>query len=256
MPPRIWQVLFAWSPLLSIIGAAAGGVFLIRAILVTSNDEYTFGPDIPIAGAVLLLWGAGVWALLSPPSSTLAQEVDGASPSGVIWSLGRRFRAWNVGAAPVAGLLLGMLSAPSLDLLAEIVSGAPSESVHDPALLALGGCVLPVALITARFPLWGAELRSELLIVRGVLWTRRYRKSEIVSVHSHEVTGLSDYVLGVLFNSHRSVFYVMRMQLTTGRTKTLYASTSSKPDIDRAARIVTTWMAGAGAAVATAAARS
>lgn len=106
--------------------------------------------------------------------------------------------------------------------------------------------------LTARLPLWGAEIRFDRLIVRGALLTRRYRRGDIVSAQCQQVRGLADWILGILFNSPSMVFYVLRVRLETGRTKTLYASNSSKPDIDRAERIVTAWLTSKSAVATTA----
>jgi hypothetical protein len=145
-----------------------------------------------------------------------------------------------------------MLSGPSLEMVAEAVLGpTPGEAVDATALL-FGGSVLLGTYFTARLPLWGVEVRPDRLIARGVLLTRRYRRSDIARVKSLQVTGLADWMLGVLMNSPSTVFYVLRVQLSTGRTRTLYASHSSKPDIDRAARIVTAWLTSGRAVVSTA----
>lgn len=106
--------------------------------------------------------------------------------------------------------------------------------------------------LTAWMPLWGTEIRFDRLIVRGALLTRRYRRGDIVSAQCQQVRGLADWILGILFNSPSMVFYVLRVRLETGRTKTLYASNSSKPDIDRAERIVTAWLTSKSAVATTA----
>lgn len=239
----VWRALFRCSPLLSLLGAAAGGIFLVRVILVSSSSEYAFGADIPLLGIILVAWGVGVWAFLSPPDSALAHERGGVSQPLVIWSLGRRFRFWNVIAAPILGLLLVMLSGPVLDALAGVPSSLVPGGMNDPALPAIAIAVVLGAYFAARLPLWGAEMRGDRLIVRGFLLTRRYRRSEIESVRSSRVSGLADWMLGILMNSPTTVFYALRVHLKTGRTKVLYASHSSKSDIDRAARIVTAWLA-------------
>ena len=138
MPPRLWRAVFTWWPVFSLLDAGAGEILLVRILLISSSRESRFGLDMPIEAAVLVVWGASVVVLMNPPRSVLARRVAERPSRGQVWSLGRRFRIWNLLSAPVAGLLIVVLLAP----LGEAVSvhgptpGTPSAFLVGPFTVA------------------------------------------------------------------------------------------------------------------------
>src|SRR5690606_11932092 len=97
--PTLYWRLFRFSPLIMLIGMAAGGVLIIRSILVwgVEDEGYSFGLDIPISGAVLVLWAAAATLLLVPLPAIRARTAIGSGwGPALVWPLGRRFRVWNV----------------------------------------------------------------------------------------------------------------------------------------------------------------
>jgi len=239
VPPRLWTAVFTWSPVFSLLGAGAGGILLLRLLLISSSDEYHFGPDIPIEAAVLVVWGASVVVLMNPPRSVLAcQRVDGP-PRGHLWSLGRKFRVWNVSAAPAVGLLLVVLLAPLAEATSEqgLLPGTPSAFLVVPFTAAFALIVV----LVARIGWWGVELKGDVLIARGFLRSRRYQRDEIEAVWPGRVSGLGGWVLGLMMNNQGD-FFTVKIRRRGERTKTLYASHSTYRDAANAAQIVKVWL--------------
>lgn len=239
MPPRLWRAVFTWWPVFSLLGAGAGGILLVRILLISSSREYRFGIDMPIEAAGLVVWGASVIVLMNPPRSVLARQATERPPRGQVWSLGRRFRIWNLLSAPVAGLLLVVLLAPLGEAvnLQGLTPGTPSAFLMVPFTAA----ALVVAVFVARIGWWGVELREDVLIARGYLRSRRFRRDEIEAVWPGRVSGLGGCLLGVLMNNQGD-YFALNLQRSGERAKTLYASHSSHHDILHAAQIVKWWV--------------
>lgn len=239
MPPRLWRAVFTWWPVFSLLGAGAGGILLVRILLISSSREYRFGLDIPIEAAGLVVWGASVVVLMNPPRSVLARQTAERPPRGQVWSLGRRFRIWNVLSAPVAGLLIVVLLAPLGEAVIShgLTPGTPSAILVVPFTAAAP----VIAVLVARIGWWGVELRKDVLIARGLLRSRRFRRDDIEAVWPGRVSGLGGLLLGVLMNNQGD-YFALNLQRRGERAKTLYASHSSHDDVLNAAQIVKRWV--------------
>ncbi len=224
-----------------LFGMAAGGVLIIRSILVwgVEDTDYPFGIDIPIAAAVLVVWGCAAVALLTPPRSVLARR-DGANESAaLVWPLGRRFRLWTIIAAPVCGLLVAIAPFPILVALgwdpaipANLWLGLP---------MAIGLALFAAALtwIVLRGALHGVEITPTHLIARGYFITRRYQRDAIVSINAVTLKWWPNLVLSTLMS--REVEHTLQLSLVGGEEPMLYAANSHEHDVEIGAEMVRAW---------------
>ncbi len=212
----------------------------MRVILIsTGKPEYTFEPDIVVAVVGLLAWAGATLVLLSPPSSVLARYYGQKSLIGVVWSLGRRFRIWNVLAVPLGGLLLGLLAVVPIHVWTEGTTDLWNRLIVT-ALFAFASAF--TALFLVRLGICGVELTPTTLIARGYLLTRRYPRATVESAEPSELGILADFGLALLMNSG-GTFYTVKIRLQNGRTRLLYASNSSLADVEHGARVVDAWLA-------------
>lgn len=231
---QMWTAVYRYSALHSLVGVCAGGWLLLRSISISAVDGWGFGPDIPLAAVLVCLWAAGVFVLVNPPTSVVADVGVGRRPVGVLSTLGRRFRFWNVISAPISGLLLVFLAWPLIQALTE-----PKPAPWMPSLIAPYGVgFVVVATFAARIGRWGAELTPDVLMTHGFFLDRRYARDDIRAVTSARVTGVHEWLLGMLMNRPAVEFFALRVHLLSGKTKVLFASHSTEYDIQKAARIV------------------
>jgi hypothetical protein len=241
IPPTPYWRLFRLSPLIMLVGMAAGAVLIIRSILVwgVEDTDYPFGIDIPIAAVVLAIWACAAVALLTPPRSVLARR-DGANESAaLVWPLGRRYRLWTIIAAPVCGVLVAIAPFP-----------IPVALGMDPAIpanlwlglpMAIGVALFAAALtwIVLRGALHGVEITPTHLIARGYFVTRRYPRDAIVSVNAVSPKWWPYLVLSMLLNSN--VEHTLQLSLANGEEPMLYAANSHQHDVEIGAEMVRVW---------------
>lgn len=244
MSGAVWRRVFTWSPLISLIGAAAGGLLLTRLIFIFTGEEsivtgerhQTFGPDILAAVLVLAVWVVGAFVLLHPPPSELA-HVDGPRrPEGVVWPLARRFRAPSVWSTPVSGLVLVFIASLPIAFLAHVPA---TEAAGIASLFAVMAALL--AVFIARASVVGVQLTPTALIARGYLFTRRYPREAIDNVRRVKIRGLADWGMAILMNNS-SDYFALNIRFTSGRSRVLYASNSSPSDIELGVNIVRAWL--------------
>lgn len=240
----VYWWLFRLSPLIMLVGMAAGGVLIVRSILVwgVEGNDYPFAIDIPIAAAVLLLWAGAAALLLMPPESVLARRAGANSPAVLVWPLGKRFRLWTVISAPICGLLAAIAPFPipvalgwDPDIPANLWPGLP---------LAIGITLFAGALIwiVLRGALHGVELTPTHLIARGYFVTRRYKRDEIVSINAVQLKWWPFLVLTMLMN--RDVEHTLQLSLDSGSEPLLFAANSHEHDVEIGADMVRTWREG------------
>lgn len=241
IPPTLYWRLFRLSPLIMLVGMAAGGVLIIRSILVwgVEDTDYPFGIDIPIAAVVLAFWGCAAAALLTPPRSVLARRDGANEPAALVWPLGRRFRLWTIIAAPVCGLLVAIAPFPILVALgwdpaipANLWLGLP---------MGIGLALFSAALtwIVLRGALHGVEITPTHLIARGYFVTRRYPRDAIVSINAVTLKWWPNLVLSMLLN--REVEHTLQLSLVGGEEPMLYAANSHEHDVEIGAEMVRAW---------------
>lgn len=243
-PAAYWRLRF-FSPLIMLVGMAAGVVLIVRSILVwgVDGDEYPFGPDIPISAAALLLWVGAVALLMLPPRGVIALRSGPFDSRRLVWSLGRRFRAWNMIAAPVAGLAVFFsLSAVLLAVVSVVVAPAGAW------LLALGTVALAaiaigLGVLQMRGALHGVQLTPTHLIAHGYLRTRRYPRWEIVSINAVEVKFWPSILLRALTN--RDARHTIQLSLASGTEPVLLASNSHETDVEAGAEVIRAWRSAA-----------
>ncbi len=224
-----------------LVGMAAGGVLIVRSILMwgVEGSEYPFGIDIPIAAAVLVLWAGAAALLLMPPRAVLAPRSGAKTSAVLVWPLGKRFRFWNVIATPVSGLLAAIAPFP--------IPVALGWDPQIPANLLLG---LPIAIgitmfsgaliwIVLRGALHGVELTPTHLIARGYFLTRRYKRDEIVSINAVQLKWWPSLVLTMLMN--RDVEHTLQLSLYGGSEPLLFAASSHERDVEIGADMVRAW---------------
>lgn len=242
LSPRSYWRLLAWSPAIMLIGMASGAVLIIRSILVwgVDNDEYQFGPDIPLSAALLIAWAGVVALILLPPRGVLALR-SGPFDSRrlLVWPLGRRFRLWNMLAAPVCGVLVAFVpfAIPTALGWNPGIPASPWVGLPLSAGLTLvaGGLVG----IVLRSALHGVELTPTHLIARGYLWTRRYPRHQIVSVNAVALRFWPSALFWMLMNS--DVEHSLQLYLADGRQPLLLASNSHEADVTAAAKTIRAW---------------
>ncbi|MGC5225414.1 hypothetical protein ACPW96_22855 [Micromonospora sp. DT81.3] len=243
IPASLDWWLFRLSPLIMLVGMVAGGVLIVRSILVwgVEDVEYPFGIDIPIAAVVLTLWAGTAAVLLVPPRSALATRDGAKSSTALVWPLGKRFRVWTVVAAPVCGLLAAMAPFPipvalgwDPEIPANLWLGLP---------LAIGITLFAGALIwlVLRAALHGVELTPTHLIARGYFITRRYRRREMVSINAVQLKWWPSLLLTMLLN--RDVEHTLQLSLADGSEPLLLAANSREHDVRIGAEIVRAWRA-------------
>jgi len=245
MPPTLYWRLFHLSPIIMLVGMAAGGLLIIRSILVwgVEDTDYPFGIDIPIAAVVLAVWGCVIAALLTPSRSVLARR-DGVNESAaLVWPLGRRFRVWMVIAAPVCGLLAAMTPFPipvalgwDPEIPASLLIGLPFAIVLTVSSVALVWMIL-------RGVMHGVEITPTHLVARGYFVTRRYPRDAIVSVNAVTLKWWPNLVLSTLMKSE--VEHTLQLSLVGGNEPVLYAANSHEHDVEVGAEIVRAWRQGA-----------
>lgn len=227
-----------------LVGMAAGGVLIVRSILVwgVEGDENPFAIDIPIAAAVLALWAGSVALLLMPPRSVLARTHEPVSSPVLVWPLGKRFRFWTVIAAPVCGLLAVL--APSTIFVALGWDSQIPENLWLGLSFAVGLTLFSGALIwiVLRGVLRGVELTPTHLIARGYFVTRRFKRGEIVSIDAVELRFWPGLLLSMLMN--RDVEHTLRLSLTDGSEPLLFAANSHQHEVELGARMVRGWREG------------
>lgn len=242
LSPRSYWRLLTWSPAIMLVGMAAGATLLIRSILVwgVDNDDYQFGLDIPLAAAVLMAWAGAVALLLLPPRGVLALRSGPFDARRLlVWALGRRFRMWNMLAAPLCGFLV-VFASVAIPTALGWTSGVPASPwVGLPIAVGLTLFAGALAGIVLRSALHGVELTPTHLIARGYLWTRRYPRHQIVSVNSVELTFWPGLLLQVLMN--REVGHSLQLSLAGGREPLLLASSSHEADVVAGAEIIRAW---------------
>lgn len=242
LSPRSYWRLLAWSPAIMLVGMAAGAVLIVRSVLVwgVDNDEYQFGPDIPLSAALLILWAGAVALILLPPRGVLALRSGPFEAQRLrVWPLGRRFRMWNMLAAPVCGLLV-VFVAFAIPTALGWYEGIPSSLwVGLPMALGLTVAASGLAGIVLRSAVHGVELTPTHLIARGYLWTRRYSRRQIVSVNAVALRFWPSVLLRILMN--RDVEHSLQLSLVDGREPLLLASNSHEADAEAAAEIIRAW---------------
>lgn len=242
LSPGAYWLLLAWSPAVMLVGMAAGAVLIIRSILVwgVGSDEYQFGVDIPMSAGVLVVWVGAVALMLLPPRGVLALRSGPFDSSRLlVWPLGRRFRMWNMLAAPVCGLLAAFAPFPIATALGSS-SGIPVNLwIALPFALALTLLGVGLVGLVLRSALHGVELTPTHLIARGYLWTRRYPRHEIVSINAVALKFWPSALLGMLMN--RDVEYTLQLSLAGGREPLLLASNSHEADVNAGADIIRAW---------------
>lgn len=223
-----------------LVGMVAGGVLIVRSILVWGvGEDYAFGIDIPISAIVVLLWAISVTLLLRPPRAVLATRT-GANPSvALVWPLGRRLRFWTVIATPVCGLL-GAFVAP---LLIQTVAIDLSDPV---ALwlglpLSLGTLIAAIALIWAvmRGALHGVEITTSDLVARGYFFTRRYPRDSIIVVDAVKLRWWPSLLLSIVLNA--DVEHTVRLELADGSRQLILAANSSEHDVQIGVEMLRRW---------------
>jgi len=242
LSPGAYWLLLAWSPAVMLVGMAAGAVLIIRSILVwgVGGAEYRFGVDIPMSAGVLVIWVGAVVLLLLPPRGVIALRSGPFDSSRLlVWPLGRRFRMWNMVAAPVCGILAAIATFPIATALGSS-SGIPANLwIALPIALALTLLGVGLVGLVLRSALHGVELTPTHLIARGYLWTRRYPRHEIVSVNAVALKFWPSVLLWMLMNS--GVEHTLQLSLAGGREPLLLASNSHEADINAAVDIIRAW---------------
>jgi len=224
-----------------LVGMAAGGLLIIRSLLVWSADPspYRFGVDIPIAAVVLALWAGAAAILLVPPRAVLARPDGANASSALVWPLGRRFRFWTVIAAPLCGLLAAI--APVTIPIA--LGWDPEIPVNLwlglPLSVALTAFAVALVWIVLRGAWHGVETTPTHLIARGYFVTRRFPRDAIISVSAVRLKWWPHVILSMLMN--RDVDYAVQLSLSTGLEPLLYAATSQKTDVELGAEMVWAW---------------
>jgi hypothetical protein len=225
-----------------LVGMAAGAVLIVRSILVwgVDNDDYQFGLDIPLSVALLILWAGAVALILLPPRGVLALRSGPFEAKRLmVWPLGRRFRMWNMLAAPVCGLLVVFVPFAIPTALGWNPGIPASPWVGLPMALGLTVAASGLVGIVMRSALHGVELTPTHLIARGYLWTRRYPRHQIVSVNAVALTFWPSALLRMLMN--RDVEHSLQLSLVDGREPLLLASNSHEADVQAAAEIIRAW---------------
>lgn len=243
-PAAYWR-LRSLSPLIMLVGMAAGAVLIVRSILVwgVGGDEYPFGPDIPISAAALLLWAGAVALLMLPPRGVIALRSGPFGARRLVWSLGRRFRMWNMLAAPVFGLVAALFPFAILTALGwgEVTSVSPWVGLPIAAALSLYAATLLVLVL--RSGLHGVELTPTHLIARGYLWTWRYPRKEIMSINMIALKVWPSILLRALTN--RDARHTVQLSMANGKEPLLLASNSHEPDVQAGAEIIRAWRSAA-----------
>lgn len=239
-PATYWRLL-SLSPLIMLVGMVAGGVLIVRSILVwgVDNDDYQFGPDIPISAVVLLLWAGAVVLVLLPPRGVLALRSGPFDSRLLVWSFGRRFRVWNMLAAPVCGVLAALTPFAIPTALGWSTDTPASPWIGLPIALALTVIAAGMVGLVLRSALHGVELTPTHLIARGYLWTRRYSRQEIVSINAVALKFWPSTLLWMLMNT--DVEHTLQLSLANGREPLLFASNSHEADVDAGAEIIRAW---------------
>lgn len=239
-PAAYWRLRF-FSPLIMLVGMAAGAVLITRSILVwgVDSDEHQFGPDIPISAAVLVLWVGAVVLLMLPPRGAIALRSGPFDSRRLVWSLGRRFRVWNMIGAPLCGLLV--VIAPFAIVTALGFSpGVPANLWFGlPTGVALNVLALALVVLQLRSALHGVELTPTHLVARGYFWTRRYPRLDIVSINAVELGSWSAFL--VSWFSNRYVGDTVQLSLVNGKEPLRLASNSHVPEVEAGAEIIRAW---------------
>jgi len=230
-----------------LVGMAAGGWLIIRALLlwVVSEPDYPFGIDIPVAAAVLGLWAGTTAQLLRPPRTVLASASRPlTSARTLVWSLGRRFRFWNVLAVPVCGVL-AVLAA----VIIPVTLGGSPGSVADlwlglPVAIGLSAFAIAATWIVLRAALHGVELTPTHLIARGYFRTRQYPRHAIVSINAVDLEWWPSMLLAMLLNS--DVQHTLQLSLDDGSEPLLLASNSHQSDVEFGAELIRAWRSAPG----------
>lgn len=242
-PPRVYWILRRLSPLLMAAGMAASGWFLIRAILVwgVGGREYPFGADIPLSGAVVLLWSGTMFALLMPPASVLAhQSRPVADAPLVVWELGNRWRFWTVIAAPVCGLLGAFVPFAIPTALGSGPTIAPNLVGLLIAVPLTVGSVLMIWFVM-RSILHGVELTPSKLVAHGYLRSQRFERGQVLDAGVVDANRWVSLMFTVFLRM--DVDSALRLTLADGTQRVLYASNAHANAVERGAAVIRAWRA-------------
>jgi hypothetical protein len=241
VPAALYWGLFRLSPLIMLVGMAAGAVLGLRSILIwgVEDPDHAFGVDIPIAAALLVIWAVAVALLLMPPRSVLARRDHVSESSVLVWPLGRRFRPWMMIAVPAYGLL-ALMVALAIPVLLGSDPGVPAN-LWLGVPLAIGFTVFAAATtwIFLRAAVLGVELTSTHVIARDYFFTRRYPRDAIVSVNAVALKGWPYLVLDLLLDG--DVEYTLQLSLASGDEPVLYAANSHEDDVELGAEMIRAW---------------
>jgi hypothetical protein len=243
--PNVYRALRRRSQILMFACMAASGWLLARCALTAMDDAgpQVFGPDILIAGAVLLLWGWTMVGLFRPPSEVVAstQHTSGDGPL-VIMSLGVGMRFWNVVTAPFGGVVFALMF-----LLFEMPESTTEETDSSADLIAvivvaaLAVYVLATLWMISRSILQGAELTGSELVVHGFFRTRRFERDLITKAEGKKIHWLAD----IIFSSmHLDINRTVQLSLRDGRQLVLHASSGGGSDYGAA--VINEWLAASG----------
>jgi hypothetical protein len=224
---------------------AASGWLLARGALTAMDDggPQVFGPDILIAGAVVLLWGWAMVGLLRPPSEVVAstQRTSGDGPM-VIMSLGVGMRFWNVVTAPFGGIVFALI------FLGFAMPESTTEETSSPADLivlivvaAFAVYVLATLWMISRSILHGAEPTESELVVHGFFRTRRFERDLITKAEGEKTHWLAEFIFSSM---HLDINRTVRLSLRDGRQLDLHASSGRGSDYGAA--VITEWLAAPG----------
>jgi hypothetical protein len=240
---RTYWALRRWSPVINLIGMAAGGLLLVRAILVfgVAGDEYRFGLDIPFAAAVLLGWVAVVLVTVRAPSQAVATPTRPAADQRVIVPAFDMHSPLSfLVVVPIAGLLGALMWAFLFSFLVEPWS-APSTAQLLWRAAAIGGAlllILPIRAV-ARATRHGVELTRTDLVAFGYVRTQKFARTSIVDVEVVDAALWASFVFFLLRIDGRDSRVLVR--LAGGGARAVAGTHAPAASAERGAQLLRAW---------------